>query len=178
MSNECEGKRALTPAKYPRLCTATADCWSEAQPHCYSTKATRGWVASYIQTNAFLPGSFGRVPQDDLFHILWVQVVFTTLSFLRRKNHCKHMGDIINIEFSHRSWTELGLTAFLSFFGEHADVLLHLPSRGQCWSVNWASFSSLCGNSCCKERNEKAGVRDVSESTVQTTDTGKTNSSS
>lgn len=92
MSTEFERKRALTPAKYPPLCTVTADFWSEAKPHCYNTKATWGGVASYIQTDAFLSGSFGRVPQNVLFHIVWVQVVFTTLSFLWRKNHCEHKG--------------------------------------------------------------------------------------
>lgn len=92
MSTESDWKRALTPAKYPPPCTVTAAFWSEAQPHSYSTKAKRGRVASYIQTDAFLPGSFGGVPQDVLLHILRVQVVFTTLSFLWRKNHCEHKG--------------------------------------------------------------------------------------
>lgn len=74
-------------------------------------------------------------------------------------------------------------------FQKKKEETVHLPSRGQCWSVKWLSFSSLFGNSWDKERKRKGRntlegrkgekeerVRDVSESTVQTTDAEKTNS--
>ena len=40
---------------------------------------------------------------------------------------------------------------------ERKRILLNLPSRGQCWSVNCPSFSSLFGNSWDKKEGERGG---------------------
>lgn len=56
-------------------------------------------INSYIDANAFLPGTFGAVSERFLLSILWVQelqVAFTTLSLLLGKNHCRCKRKAIN----------------------------------------------------------------------------------
>ena len=101
-----------------------------------------------------------------------------TYQFLIHTNRSYNVGSLsCTIKYSR-------IVFCTKLINEWKGIVLHLPSRGQCWSVNCPSFSSPFENSWDKGREERrrrrrrGGFRDVSESTVQTTDTEKTNSSS
>lgn len=55
--------------------------------------SARSDITSYIQTDAFLPGGFVCISNCLSLPILWVQILqvaFTALRLLWRKNHCQH----------------------------------------------------------------------------------------